>query len=56
MVVGNPLRILCSYDEYVEKNKKLMKEKPVVDLYPLEILQKDEEKDKLSKAGSGYIL
>lgn len=56
VVVGNPLRILCSYDEYVEKNKQLMKEKPVVDLYPLEILNDPEAKDTLIKTGSGYIL
>lgn len=29
VIVGNPWRILCSFDEYIEKNRKAMHEKPV---------------------------
>lgn len=29
VIVGNPYKIICSYDEYMEKNKKNMKEKPI---------------------------
>ncbi len=29
VVGGNPCRVLCTYDEYIEKNKKALKEKPV---------------------------
>lgn len=29
VVVGNPCKVLCSYDEYIEKNKERMKNRPI---------------------------
>lgn len=56
VVGGSPLRILCSYDDYVHKNELLMQEKPVIDLYPAQIIQDQESKEKLISSGSGYLL
>ncbi len=56
VVVGNPARIICTYDEYVEKIKADMKNKPVIDKLPDEILNDKESIDKLVKNGNGYIL
>lgn len=54
VVIGNPCRILCTYDEYVEKNILAMQEKPVIDFFPEQI--EGEDKRKLIEHGSGYIL
>ena len=54
VVIGNPCRVLCTYDEYVEKNRFAMQEKPVIDLFPEQI--DGEDKKKLIEFGSGYIL
>lgn len=56
VAVGNPIRILCTYDEYVEKNKSLMQEYPVVDLFPSNLMGDEEAKSKLIEAGYGYML
>lgn len=56
VVAGNPLRILCSYDEYVHKNELLMQEKPVLDLCPAQIMRDQKSKEKLISSGSGYLL
>ena len=29
VIVGNPWRVLCSFDEYIERNRMAMQEKPV---------------------------
>ncbi|MBO6129230.1 MAG: acyltransferase [Pseudobutyrivibrio sp.] len=29
VVVGNPARVICTYDEYMEKNKKLFEKSPI---------------------------
>lgn len=29
VVIGNPCRVLCSFDDYIEKNKKLLETNPV---------------------------
>ncbi len=29
VIVGNPYRIICTYDEYMKRNKRNMKEKPI---------------------------
>ena len=55
VVVGNPLRIMCSYDEYMERMTACMKEYPVVDLLPSEIMQDEESKRALQDAGFGFI-
>lgn len=56
VVVGNPCRILCTYDEYVNKTKDLMKEYPVIDLLPDELMNDIASKEKLIEKGFGYIL
>ena len=33
VVVGNPCRIICSYDEYMERNRQGLKQKPVFHSY-----------------------
>ena len=56
VVCGNPMRVLCTYDEYLERQKKKMEELPVIDLYPEEILKDPTVIEKLKNAGSGYLL
>ena len=56
VVIGNPCRILCTYDEYVKKNEDAMKVKPVIDLLPEEIMNNEECRKMLIEYGNGYIL
>lgn len=56
VVVGNPCRIICTYDEYVQKNRRLMEEFPVIDLLPDAIMQDAQGKQQLVDSGYGYIL
>ena len=54
VVAGNPARIICTYEEYLNKNKVLLNEKPCFDSYPY--MLNEEEKQLLIDKGSGYIL
>ena len=56
VVVGNPCRILCTYDEYLSKITDDMKHKPVIDLLPSEIMHDDLSRKQLIENGNGYIL
>lgn len=56
VVVGNPMRVICTYDEYTEKNKKLMQEYPVFDMYPSNLMNCEKEKGLLIERGYGYML
>ncbi len=56
VVVGNPCKIICTYDDYIEKNRIAMKSKPVIELSPDDIMNDEESKNKLIEYGSGYIL
>ncbi len=56
VVIGNPCKIICSYDEYVQKNRKLMEEYPVVNLFPDAIMQDEQSRRKLIDSGYGYML
>ena len=56
VVIGNPLRVLCTYDEYVEKNQFFMEEKPVIEMFPVQIMRDHQSKEKLIESGSGYVL
>lgn len=56
VVVGNPCRILCTYEQYVKKTQNLMTEYPVVDLFPDEVMQDNATKAKLLEKGFGYLL
>ena len=56
VVCGNPMRVLCSYEEYLEKNRKKMESLPVIDLYPAAIMKDPAVIEQLKNAGSGYLL
>ncbi|MCQ2514711.1 MAG: acyltransferase [Ruminococcus sp.] len=51
-------RVICSYDEYVEKQKKLLKEKPVSDILFTDKTpeQWSEWKKRLTESNGGYDL
>ncbi len=55
VVVGNPCRIICTYDEYVAKIKADMENKPVIDLFPDEIMNDEESRRRLIESGNGYL-
>lgn len=55
VIVGNPWRILCTYDEYVEKTRLQMTELPVIDKLPAEIKNSPEDKKRLIDAGRGFV-
>lgn len=56
VVVGNPARVICTYDAYVAKIKADMAQKPVIDLLPDQILCDEESKKRLVESGNGYLL
>ena len=56
VVVGNPCRIICTYEEYLAKEKKLMEQRPVIDKSSFEIMEDEEIKKTLSETGAGYML
>ncbi len=55
VIVGNPWRVLCTYDEYVEKTKKKMEEWPLIDAKPAAILNDPDAVERLVKAGHGFV-
>lgn len=56
VVFGNPIRRVCSFDEYIEKNKKAMESFPVVDMLPRDIMEDDAVKSRLIENKFGFIL
>ena len=56
IAVGNPMRIISTYDECVEKNLKNMQTVPVVDVYPKDIMTDLDVIEKLKDSGVGYVL
>ena len=48
VVIGNPCRVVCTYDEYMEKMKDRMQGKVLFDGFPQDAL-KEENKDLLKK-------
>ena len=56
VVAGNPIGVICTYDEYMEKNKEKMKRFPVINLYPNQIMDNEQSKRNLIKKGFGYML
>lgn len=58
VVVGNPCQILCSYDNYISKNKEHMDRGPVFNTYfsMKTTEEKKEEFDALSTFKGGYDL
>lgn len=55
---GNPLRFICTYDEYIDKNRDKMKTAPVSDILFSSKTANDkaEQREALSKLGGGYDL
>ena len=55
IVVGNPCKIICTYDEYLAKVQKQMQERPVIDKFPEEIMKDQELCNLLIKQGNGFM-
>jgi maltose O-acetyltransferase len=58
VAVGSPARVICSTDEYINKNKDLMKTRPVYDSSYVITNITDEMKEKMIndlKSGIGFI-
>ncbi len=55
VVVGNPCKVIGTYDDLVAKTKDKMEKYPVIDLLPNEIMDNLEEKQKLIESKFGYI-
>ena len=57
---GNPARVICSTEEYIEKNRRFMKEKPCFDdsykITDITEEKKAEMKRKLDEEGFGYLV
>ncbi len=57
VVVGNPARVIGTYDDYVKKNSALMEKVPVFDLYWADMTEQEKEKVKMHiKDGIGFEL
>lgn len=56
IVVGNPCRIICSYDEYMQRQRELMENSAVVDYTIVELGGVScEQKDRLLREKKGYV-
>lgn len=55
VVVGNPSRIIGSYTDLVERNKKAMEDGIVVDLVPSQIMGEEDIIKAFIEQGKGYI-
>lgn len=56
VAVGNPCRVICSYDEYKQKMLTKMQQVPVFDKSPNEINNSSEDVERLKQAGYGFVL
>ena len=56
VAVGNPMQFISTYDACVEKNLEKMKNSPVIDLYPKDIIKDGETVKRLVQNGTGYVL
>ena len=52
---GNPCKVICTYDEYLEKVTAQMDEWYVIDKTPEQIMDDNDSINKLKKAGMGFI-
>jgi len=53
VVGGNPCKVICTYDDYIEKNKKTLESGLCFDKYPSEF--NDDEKMQLKVSGKGFM-
>ncbi|MBQ8394093.1 MAG: acyltransferase [Clostridia bacterium] len=56
VVIGNPMRVISTYDACVEKNIKAMQNDPVFEALPKDILKDKGCIEKLTNSGIGYVL
>lgn len=56
VVAGNPAKTICTYDEYIDKCKKMFSNAPVFDKYWTDktMAEKEEERKKLSNGICGF--
>lgn len=57
VVCGSPCRVICSYDDYMNRMKQKMGQYPVIDLLPAELLTEESysQRQSLIEAGYGFI-
>lgn len=55
VVVGNPPKVLYTYEEFLKKNLLLMDSHPVINKYPGEIMQDKDSINQLLNSDIGYI-
>lgn len=57
VVVGNPCRMICSYDEYMSRMAEKMKTVPCFDLLPEDLMLEEHqtERIKLQESGTGFV-
>lgn len=55
VAVGNPCRVICTYEEYKEKMLHKMQQVPVIDKKPREINKSSEDIQALMESGYGFI-
>ena len=57
VAAGSPCKVICTYDEYMQKIKNRMAEQPCFDLLPEELMldQHKTERDELIKHSKGFI-
>ena len=58
VVIGNPSRFLCTYDQYMERQKDKLKENPVFDFmgYELNFENKLQERETLKSKKQGFFI
>ena len=55
VVVGNPCKVICTYDEYLSKVKEEMMLFPIVEKYPSQILSDEDSCNILKNKGKGFM-
>lgn len=55
VAVGNPCKVICSYDDYMKRMIAKMEGKPVIDKTPAEIMSCPDDISQLINAGYGFV-
>lgn len=57
VVIGNTMRIISTYDKYIERNKKIMESVAIYNLLPSEIMNAENKKIReiLANSGIGFV-
>ena len=58
VVIGNPCKVICSFDDYIAKQREKMKNFPVVEHMGMDLNQETlkEERERLIIATGGFVL